>query len=221
MDADYHLSAKLDARGHASATVHDWKRKLLFKASHKQIAAERKGHPYRCPPTQFDFWGYILRKESFLGRTAKLQDVRVWLETVGGVHLYQIELRVSPNGNPGNDWLDINLRRVQSSEERPSTNNSIGRVPTELRVGPKSSRQLAYTVPERSSFLKGLPGCCFNKCQRRPVTMQGQKFHFLNGEQRKTGELDGEGWWEEILQWSFSSEKARKPGLKRLICHQL
>lgn len=128
VDADYHLAAKLDARGHASATVHDWKGKLLFKASHQQIAAERKGQPYRCPPTQFDFWGYILRKESFLGRTAKLQDVRAWLETVGGVHLYQNELRVSPYGNPGNDWLDINLRRVQSPEERPSTNNSIGRV---------------------------------------------------------------------------------------------
>ena len=28
----------------------------------------------------------------------------------------------------GNDWLDLNLRRVRSPEERPSTNTSIGRV---------------------------------------------------------------------------------------------
>lgn len=128
VDADYHLTAKLDSKGHASATVTDWKGKILFKATHKQIAAERSGKPYRCPATQFDFWSFILRSESFLGRSAKLKDVRTWLETVGGVHLYQNQLRVSPYGNPGNDWLDINLRRAQSPEERPSTNNSIGRV---------------------------------------------------------------------------------------------
>jgi signal transduction histidine kinase len=128
VDADYHLDAKLDSKGHASATVRDWKGKVLFKATHTQIAAERLGKPYRCPAAQFDFWSFILRKESFLERTAKLQDVRTWLETVGGVHFYQNQLRVSPYGNPGNDWLDINLRRSQSPEERPSTNNSIGRV---------------------------------------------------------------------------------------------
>ena len=129
VDADFHSRvARIDANGKATATVRDWKGKLLFRATHKKIAQERGGKPYRCPPTQFDFWSFILRKEAFLDRSAKLQDVRAWLEAVGGVHLYQNQLRVSPYGNPGNDWLDINLRRVQSPEERPSTNNSIGRV---------------------------------------------------------------------------------------------
>ena len=31
-------------------------------------------------------------------------------------------------GDSGNDWLDMNLRRVRSPEVRPSKNNSIGRV---------------------------------------------------------------------------------------------
>ena len=127
-EADYHLIAKLDARGRASASVVDWKGKVLFRTAHKGLAIDREGKRYDCPSARFDFWNFILRKETFIGRTAKLQDVRAWLEEVGGVHLYQNELRVSPYGNPENDWLDINLRRVQSPEERPSTNNSIGKI---------------------------------------------------------------------------------------------
>lgn len=128
VDADYHLIAKVDAKGRASARVVDWKGKVLFKTTHKGLAVEREGKGYACPPSQFDFWNFILQKETFIGRTAKLQDVRAWLEEVGGVHLYQNDLRVSPYGNPENDWLDINLRRAQSPEERPSTNNSIGKI---------------------------------------------------------------------------------------------
>jgi signal transduction histidine kinase len=127
-DADYHLSAKLDARGRASASVVDWKGKTIFKTSHKALAGDRENRKYNSPPAQFDFWNFLLTKDTFVGRAAKLQDVRAWLEEVGGVHLFQNDLRVSPYGNPENDWLDINLRRVQSPEERPSTNNSIGKI---------------------------------------------------------------------------------------------
>ncbi|MEQ1947242.1 MAG: ATP-binding protein [Bryobacteraceae bacterium] len=128
VDADFHLKASVAPNGRASAAVLDWKGKELFKANHKQLAERREGAPYGCPPATFDFWAFLLKAETFLGRNSKIQDVRAWLDAVGGVHLYQNELRVSPYGNPGNDWLDINLRRAQSPEERPSTNNSIGKI---------------------------------------------------------------------------------------------
>ena len=128
VDADYHLTASVGPNGKASASVLDWKGKELFKANHKQLTEHRGSETYGCPPAKFDFWAFLLKAETFIGRHAKIQDVRAWLEAVGGVHLYQNDLRVSPYGNPGNDWLDINLRRAQSPEERPSTNNSIGKL---------------------------------------------------------------------------------------------
>jgi signal transduction histidine kinase len=128
VDADFHLKASVGLRGRASAIVLDWKGKELFRANHKQLTEHRKGEPYGCPPATFDLWAFLLKAEAFVGRNSKIQDVRAWLDAVGGVHLYQNELRVSPYGNPGNDWLDINLRRAQSPEERPSTNNSIGKI---------------------------------------------------------------------------------------------
>jgi signal transduction histidine kinase len=128
VDADYHLCATLNTEGRARASVLDWKGKEIFSASHKELAIGRKADPYECPPVKFDFWAFILTKDTFVGRASRLQDVKAWLGEVGGVHLYQNDLRVSPYGNPGNDWLDINLRRVRSPEEKPSTNNSIGKL---------------------------------------------------------------------------------------------
>lgn len=127
-DADYHLVANLDESGQASARVLDWRGDILFEASHKQISVKKQHPSYAGPVATFELWAYILRKSSFVGRSATIGEVREWLGEFGGVHLYEGDLRVAPYGNPGNDWLDMNLARSKSPEERPSTNTSIGRV---------------------------------------------------------------------------------------------
>ena len=127
-DAEYHLVAKVDKKGKAAAFVKDWKGKELFSAEHNELTKRIGGGEYSCPPAKFDLWVFILNTTAFLTRNTTLTEVRSWLQSFGGVHLYQNGLRVSPYGNPGNDWLDINLQRARSPEERPSTNTSIGRV---------------------------------------------------------------------------------------------
>lgn len=124
-EAEYHLTARL-INGEVSAEVRDWRGQVLWSADHDVIsrAAER----YEAPDGEFDFWTYSLNGKNFSTRTTTLKEVREWLGAFGGVHVYSNGLRVSPYGNPGNDWLDINLSRARSPEERPSTNNSIGRV---------------------------------------------------------------------------------------------
>ena len=64
------------------------------------------------------------------------------------MHLYENGLRVNPYGNPGNDWLDMNLARTRSPEERPSTNTSIGIV----RV--RDSKGLLSQKTDRSGFIE-------------------------------------------------------------------
>lgn len=148
-DADYHLVAASDRKGRASARVLDWKNQELFAASHKHLTGSRGDDPYTCPPTQFDLWVYLLSTQAFLGRSTTLAEVRSWLDAVGGVHLYLNGLRVSPYGNPGNDWLDINLRRAQSPEERPSTNTLIGRIAVQDKA------QVLVQKTDRSGFIEG------------------------------------------------------------------
>jgi C4-dicarboxylate-specific signal transduction histidine kinase len=70
-----------------------------------------------------------------------LTEIRKWLGEFGGVHLYHRGMRVSPYSDF--DWLDMNLRRSQLQELRPSTNTSIGRMfvkDPEGRLKPKTDR---------------------------------------------------------------------------------
>ena len=142
-DAEYHLAAGVDESGRATAAVVDWKGQLLFSANHDDIAAAGARRPYQCPAVRFDLWVFILNRATFSTRTSTLQEVRHWLGEFGGVHVYHNGLRVMPYGNPGNDWLEMNLRRVRSPEERPGTNTSIGRVvvtDTDARLAQKTDR---------------------------------------------------------------------------------
>jgi signal transduction histidine kinase len=147
-DADFHLIANVDATGKAAAQVVDWKGATLFKAEHGEIAVRRGGSEYACPPASFDLWAFLLQKETFATRQTSLTEVKEWLSAFGGVHLYHNGLRVAPYGNPGNDWLEMNLRRVRSPEERPSTNNSVG------RVSISSDSDLLIQKTDRSGFIE-------------------------------------------------------------------
>lgn len=120
-DAEYHLRASLNS-GRARAEVYDWKGNLIWSANTDDLGI------YEAPDADLDLWVFILNKKSFIGRSASLAAVRNWLSSFGGVHVYVNGLRVAPYGNPGSDWLDMNLRRAQSPENRPSTNTSIGRI---------------------------------------------------------------------------------------------
>ena len=125
-EAEYHLHAKLRNTGEAIAEVKDWKGQTLYQAEHRDIAGDKP--PYRCPSATFDLWAFILSQDSFSVRRSSVGEVRQWLSEFGGVHLFHNGLKVHPYGGPDNDWLGMNLRRVQSPEERPGTNTSIGRI---------------------------------------------------------------------------------------------
>jgi signal transduction histidine kinase len=127
LEADFHLIAHLDKSGNASAEVFLPSGRKKWTAQHNDIAS-RKEATYRCPEATFELWIFLLKGSSFSSKNAKIGDVRKWLTEYGGVHLYHRGLRVYPYGDPGHDWLDMNLARTRSPEERPSTNNSIGRV---------------------------------------------------------------------------------------------
>lgn len=125
-DAEYHLHLEVDGNGSAAATVADWRGEVLFQAAHTEIRQSEE--PYRCPPAVFDLWVFILNSKTFETRHSTVGEVREWLSEFGGVLLYINGIRVPPYGDPGNDWLDMNLQRGRSPEERPGTNTSLGRI---------------------------------------------------------------------------------------------
>jgi signal transduction histidine kinase len=147
-DAEYHLVANIDNKGLGKASIVDYKGNVLFEADHKELSSKRKILKYECPELSFDLWAFILNEISFSTRNSSVGEVKTWLSEFGGVHLYENGLRVNPYGNPGNDWLDMNLSRAKSPEERPSTNTSIGIV----RV--RDSKGLLSQKTDRSGFIE-------------------------------------------------------------------
>ena len=119
----FRLEAHLNRQGSASAKVFDRSGNVRWVSS-KNDFSER----YQAPEADFELWVFLVSGSSFEGRTATLGELRSWLRQTGGVHLYHRGLRVRPYGDPGHDWLDMNLSRSRDPELRPSTNTSVGRM---------------------------------------------------------------------------------------------
>ncbi len=147
-DSEFHLIAKVDHNGFASASVVDWNGKTLFEALHTDLRPKKQDLSYACPEAQFDIWAFILDAPTFSTRSTTKTEVQAWLKEFGGVHLYYNGIRISPYGDEGNDWLGLNLMRAKSPDVRPSTNNSIGRVMI------KDTSSVFIQKTDRSGFIE-------------------------------------------------------------------
>lgn len=57
---------------------------------------------------------------------SNLKNVREDLDAIAGVNIYRDEFRVLPYGEPNNDWLRLDIRRVQNPTRRLSNNQIVG-----------------------------------------------------------------------------------------------
>jgi signal transduction histidine kinase len=140
-EASFYLRAELDEKGRANAQVRSYNGEELFRANHSEISNSDGNPPYAAPAAVFELWWFILSSKNFSPRSITLGEIREWLSEFGGVHLYHRGMRVSPYSDF--DWLEMNLRRARSPEQRPSTNNSIGRLAVldpSGRLRPKTDR---------------------------------------------------------------------------------
>ncbi|TYQ23221.1 histidine kinase [Pseudanabaena sp. UWO311] len=166
-DAEFFLKASLDEHGYASAKLIDWKGSTVAIATHSDISkyrqkletSERSPNennlstdlPYqKSVPTNFELWIFQLDPQSFSAKNREDNSIQIrrWLESVGGVHLYHRGLRVAPYGDKGDDWLKINFFRSRNPQSRPSTRTVIGRVVAE------DSDSLLLQKTDRLGFLE-------------------------------------------------------------------
>lgn len=136
---DYSLSGNVSARGEIEATYtskftkksETIKEKLQFKPQRKII----------CGKFNFEFrvWN---REPEYLKQLAfesdsSLRDVKRDLNEAGGISIYRDEFRVFPYGEPKNDWLRLDFRRVQNPTKNLSNNQIVGYVSISLDSNPE------------------------------------------------------------------------------------
>ncbi|MEA2276319.1 MAG: hypothetical protein QOC78_1279 [Solirubrobacteraceae bacterium] len=152
----YRIAAEIDNAGRASIHLVDDFLGLDEHAEHEAIvgsapdSTKKPDELYQTVPARFELFAFLRSPEGLhgMGTAATLDGLRSWLDSFGGVHVYHRGLRVAPYGDPGFDWLDMNLLRARSPEMRPASNTAVGRVIVE---DPSS---LLIQKTDRSGFIE-------------------------------------------------------------------
>src|ERR1019366_1730416 len=78
-----------------------------------------------CGPVKIRLFAFDLDGEA-IARIGPRMELRAWLKEWTGVSIYRDGFRVWPYGEPHDDWLRLDQRRVNSPVERLSNNQILG-----------------------------------------------------------------------------------------------
>ncbi len=126
---DYVIKGKMDSRSELfaeySSKIHTKSRTL-----HDGILKLDSGKKPTCGPLSFEFrvWDRDRLKDLAVEIGSTVGDIRRDLDEIAGVSIFRDEFRVSPYGNPRNDWLRLDIRRVQNPTMRLSNNQIVGNI---------------------------------------------------------------------------------------------
>src|SRR6266511_609844 len=91
----------------------------------------RKSYPLDLSPHaigKVDFEFCLFDRDTVVIRsvTDDLKGAKDYLDENGGIRIYRDGIRVYDFGEPGNDWLNLDLRRVNTPSSRTSNNQILG-----------------------------------------------------------------------------------------------
>jgi signal transduction histidine kinase len=89
-----------------------------------------------CGPVMVRIHGFDLETEA-LARIGQRTEVRSWLRHWSGVSIYRDGFRIWPYGEPHDDWLRLDQRRVNNPTMRLSNNQIVGAVHISADGNPK------------------------------------------------------------------------------------
>jgi signal transduction histidine kinase len=114
--APYRVEAEFDGEQTIAIALND----------RRAVAQRWNGHgELSCGPVKIRIFAFDLEGES-LARIGPRMEVRAWLREWTGVSIYRDGFRVWPYGEPHDDWLRLDQRRVNNPVEKLSNNQVIG-----------------------------------------------------------------------------------------------
>jgi signal transduction histidine kinase len=105
----------------------DGEQTVTIALNHRRPVAQRwNGNgELTCGPVRIRIFAFDLEGES-LAKIGPRAEVRAWLREWTGVSIYRDGFRVWPYGEPHDDWLRLDQRRVNNPVEKLSNNQVIG-----------------------------------------------------------------------------------------------
>ena len=157
----YKLSAEIEASGRATVLMELKDRSELEVDRPLQMVADREG--LECGP--FEIFLNVWDRDSdslraIANEVGTLKRVRGILDAAAGVNIYRDGFRVLPYGETGNDWLELDRRRVQEPTHKLSNNQIVGYVligrDTNPQLNDQSNRQGILEGPAFTDLRKAV-----------------------------------------------------------------
>lgn len=105
----------------------------------------RPGFMETTGPFSFEFRVWDRDLDSIDDLAKKIQstrkNIKSDLDALGGISIYRDKFRVLPYGEAKNDWLRLDLRRVQNPTMRLSNNQIVGYISVALQTNPQLKDQ--------------------------------------------------------------------------------
>jgi signal transduction histidine kinase len=124
----YALTGSLSAEGHLVGSITVGSKSTDVD----EVVKLEGGRTPKCGPFEFEFTAWDRNPEALEGLAGQLhstvRDLRRDLDDACGVSIYRDSFRVLPYGGPANDWLRLDLGRVQNPTMRLSNNQIVGAI---------------------------------------------------------------------------------------------
>jgi len=105
---------------------------------------------------EFEFWLFDRDTMVLKAVTADVKGLKDYLDENGGVRIYRDGIRVYDFGEPGNDWLNLDIRRVNTPTVRTSNNQILGALRLDASkssaLREKSNREGFIETPAYADF---------------------------------------------------------------------
>lgn len=98
--------------------------KLERREGRKSIPLDLSRHA--IGKVEFDLWLFDRDSAVIKSVTDDVKGLKDYLDDNGGIRIYRDGIRVYDFGEPGNDWLNLDLRRVNTPTAKTSNNQILG-----------------------------------------------------------------------------------------------
>jgi len=160
--------------------------------------AEDEGQEPTCGPFRFELrvWdrdelGNIVQETG-----GTIRSVRKDLDAVAGINIYRDGFRVLPYGEPRNDWLRLDMRRVQNPTLRLSNNQIAGYVTISADTNPllrDQSNREGLDENRAMADLRGVMLCILAQLEPRRYDSRDHRKPGTPGSAGERGLFDGIG----------------------------
>lgn len=163
--------------------------RLEKKENRKLVAINLADHA--IGKVDFDFWLFDRDPSVLRAVTGDIKGLKDYLDENGGIRIYRDGIRVYDFGEPGNDWLNLDLRRVNTPTARTSNNQILG----VLRLDATASADLREKT-NREGFIEN---SAFSDFRDAVISVLTQVEAEKGKDQKKLREAIGKGTGKKVF----------------------